>query len=411
MEHCNCRKQSTKTPIIGFGKSWVVTNVGDVSAVIWLISRWRRRVWSSLMSPLALSQVVRWCCPTYAECEEETECIKHKAGFSCLSCRAFLRRIIVRRSRARRSTASPEKEQEQEQDLLSYIKFSHDNFLFQAGLKLLLKYCCNDVFLWNLSRWQTHSTQCWPRPLSSARVSRLGTSWRPPLTSPLRSDWQPAWSVTDNVSICSPWCWFSGMVDEASLQISQSKLILPITVPGDSGQSAEEEPAPDNTRGPRHVLQSGAAVLQVGLLTWRPHLASPVQTEAQVQSGDQQRSGQQPPGGHCHQLHLRGQENISKYYSGILKYNDQAVTKLARLPRFALVLLVLISVFTTEEPELARVEEQKCGYLNILQRSVREHRDLEELSAHLPGLLEKLGEGCRYLRAENAPGSPKSAVS
>ena len=70
-------------------------------------------------------------------CEEETECIKHKAGFSCLSCRAFLRRIIVRRSRARRSTASPEKEQEQEQDLLSYIKFSHDNFLFQAGLKLL----------------------------------------------------------------------------------------------------------------------------------------------------------------------------------------------------------------------------------------------------------------------------------
>ena len=89
----------------------------------------------------------------------------------------------------------------------------------------------------------------------------------------------------------------------------------------------------------------------------------------------------------------------------------EAVTKLARLPRFALVLLVLISVFTTEEPELARVEEQKCGYLNILQRSVREHRDLEELSAHLPGLLEKLGEGCRYLRAENAPGSPKSAVS
>ena len=70
-------------------------------------------------------------------CEEETECIKHKAGFSCLSCRAFLRRIIVRRSRARRSTASPEKEEEQ--DLLSYIKFSHDNFLFQAGLKLLFK--------------------------------------------------------------------------------------------------------------------------------------------------------------------------------------------------------------------------------------------------------------------------------
>ena len=81
------------------------------------------------------------------------------------------------------------------------------------------------------------------------------------------------------------------------------------------------------------------------------------------------------------------------------------------IPRFALVLLVLISVFNTEEAELARVDQQKRGFLNILQRSVREHRDLEELSAHLPGLLEKLGEGCRYLRAENAPGSPKSAVS
>ena len=57
------------------------------------------------------------------------------------------------------------------------------------------------------------------------------------------------------------------MVDEASLQLSKSKLILPITVPGDSGQFAEEEPAPDISRHPRHVLQSRAAELQVGLLT------------------------------------------------------------------------------------------------------------------------------------------------
>ena len=71
-------------------------------------------------------------------CGEETSCIKQKAGFSCLSCRAFLRRVILRRSRPRRSRASPEKEKEEEEvvdeeeDLLPEIKLSHDNFLFQV---------------------------------------------------------------------------------------------------------------------------------------------------------------------------------------------------------------------------------------------------------------------------------------
>ena len=104
------------------------------------------------------------------------------------------------------------------------------------------------------------------------------------------------------------------MFDAASLQLSQSKLILPITVSRDSGQFAEEEPAPDISRHPRHVLQSRAAELQVGLLTGGPEAASPGQTEPEGQPGDQQRSGQPSPGGHCHQLHLRGQRNISINY-------------------------------------------------------------------------------------------------
>ena len=59
-------------------------------------------------------------------CGQETSCIKLKAGFSCLSCRAFLRRVILSRSRPGPSTDSP--------DLQPAIKLSHDNFLFQAGL-------------------------------------------------------------------------------------------------------------------------------------------------------------------------------------------------------------------------------------------------------------------------------------
>ena len=97
------------------------------------------------------------------------------------------------------------------------------------------------------------------------------------------------------------------MFDAASLQLSQSKLILPITVPRDSGQFAEEESAPDISRHPRHVLQSRAPELQVGLLTGGPEAAPPGQTEPESQPGDQQRSGQP--------LHLRGQRNICKNYS------------------------------------------------------------------------------------------------
>jgi len=85
----------------------------------------------------------------------------------------------------------------------------------------------------------------------------------------------------------------------------------------------------------------------------------------------------------------------------------EAVTKLAQLPRFALVLLVLVSVFTTDENEAegARVDQQRRVYLNMTQRSVRAQKHLQELSSHLPGMLEKLGEGCRYLRTEKAPTS------
>ena len=62
-------------------------------------------------------------------CGVETFCIKHKNGFSCLTCRAFLRRVTVIRSR---STVSPNPGLDLE--LLPDIKFSHVNFLFQAGL-------------------------------------------------------------------------------------------------------------------------------------------------------------------------------------------------------------------------------------------------------------------------------------
>ena len=89
----------------------------------------------------------------------------------------------------------------------------------------------------------------------------------------------------------------------------------------------------------------------------------------------------------------------------ILKYTLQAVTKLVQLPRFGLALLILISVFTTEEADLVRVDQQRRGYLHILQRSLREQKHLEELSAQLPGILEKLAEGCRYLRGEKVPTS------
>ena len=104
-------------------------------------------------------------------------------------------------------------------------------------------------------------------------------------------------------------------------------------------------------------------------------------------------------------VEVRNIRNIIRYINTL-----QAVTKLAQLPRFGLVLLVLVSVFTTDEAELARVDQQRRGYLNILQRSVREQKHLEQLSAHLPGMLEKLGQGCRYLRAEKAPTSRTPAA-
>lgn len=79
----------------------------------------------------------------------------------------------------------------------------------------------------------------------------------------------------------------------------------------------------------------------------------------------------------------------------------QAVSKLAQLPRFALVLLVLVSVFTSGEED--RVDQQRGGYLNIIQQALGETKHLAELSAHLPEILDKLDEGCRYLRDEKAP--------
>ena len=52
--------------------------------------------------------------------------------------------------------------------------------------------------------------------------------------------------------------------------------------------------------------------LQVGLLTWRLGTAPPDQTADQVQSGDQQTSGQPSPRSHRHQLRLSGQH---KYHA------------------------------------------------------------------------------------------------
>ena len=118
------------------------------------------------------------------------------------------------------------------------------------------------------------------------------------------------------------------MFDAASLQLSQSKLILPITVPRDSGQFAEEEPAPDISCHPGNVLQSGATEfqvsrgrgrgsevkdcddieLQVGLLTFRLDTTPPGEAAAQLQPGDQQTSGQPSPRSHSHQLRLSGQQ-------------------------------------------------------------------------------------------------------
>ena len=53
------------------------------------------------------------------------------------------------------------------------------------------------------------------------------------------------------------------MAGSAGSQISLSKLILPVSVPRDSGQSAQEEPASDIRRHPGNVLQPGATEFQV----------------------------------------------------------------------------------------------------------------------------------------------------
>ena len=84
-------------------------------------------------------------------CGQETSCIKHKDGFSCLTCRAFLRSVTLTRTSSGGSTVSPHLDLDLE--LLPDIKLSHDNFLFQAGLIFFLY--ISIVLLFGVECWLT----------------------------------------------------------------------------------------------------------------------------------------------------------------------------------------------------------------------------------------------------------------
>jgi len=284
-------------------------------------------------------------------CGQETSCIKHKDGFSCLTCRAFLRSVTLTRTSSGGSTVSPHLDLE----LLPDIKLSHDNFLFQV-------------------------TETFHSVLGEASLFSSGLSARDLLAPP--SQFSPATRLSAGLE------WLAQLVLKF---LSQNSFF----------QSLSPETQASQLR--RNLPQISIVILAMFFSPERQSF------RWDFSPGDLERLREV-------RQRLRSSLEINKYQvsrhlgNTVTAFIVEAVTKLAQLPRFGLVLLVLVSVFTTDEAELARVDQQRRGYLNILQRSVREQKHLEQLSAHLPGMLEKLGQGCRYLRAEKAPTSRTPAA-